>query len=195
MNSSQPTEMPSFAPRLEPNCLYIATQTMPTAGFQTFHWTIITVDSDGRTTWHQWASPNGLAGTIPIVPGVAEQYIRLSSISSSAFTRNPSVLAYFRVKGYYAPSSGDARSRYEAAFQEVFSSSYATVRENRARGITCRTWALRVLNALQRSAIIRRNDDVTVQDATIKGTSAEQEEILMKMMMNGNRFTAPIFDI
>jgi len=197
--------------KLEPSSLYVATQTIPTSGFQAFHWFILVTNAEGATTSHQWAESKGGTGD------TAEKYIRITAPTCAAYTKNPSIVSYFRVKGYLGPGDGSGTGTpggddamdtdadaagvaqeadaFAEAFEDVFPQHYGTMHENRQHGLSCRVWVLRVLQALQRSGFIHRPDDVAGIEGRIKATSAEQEEALMKTLLSGKRFTASVFSI
>lgn len=198
--------MPAFATKLEPSSLYVATQTIPTADYQVFHWFLLATGADGSATTHQWVEENGGIGD------TEEQYIRADAPTC---TMNPSVIAYFRVKGYdpicadrrdssdgnasdESSSEGGPLSVLEQTCSSALQHHFPTMRENRAHGLSCMTWVMSVLKKLERKGYITRPDnDITsgALEARIKSISAEQEELLMKTLMNSKRPVAKAFSL
>jgi len=178
---------------LQPDTLYVVTQTIPTAEFQAFHWFLLLTDARGGATTYQWAEPKGGTGD------AEERYIRVAERSYTHVTQNPSILGYFRVAGFEAApmtmlENAEETSSFESAFENVFPVHYSTMHANREHGLSCRLWVLRVLAALQARGFLRgRADDVAAIEAPLKATSAAQEELLMKTLMAGKRFSAQVF--
>lgn len=205
--------MTGFVGKLEPSSLYVATQSIPTAGYQTFHWFLLVVARDGSTTSHQWVETDGNVGN------TEERYVQVRAPTCAPFTRNPSIVALFRVKGFEPAcadngelplgggdsdvsdlgseisESGSQPTPMEAACAEALSAHYPTMHENRLHGLSCKTWVLSVLKKLQRKGHISRSDDVCSIESGIKSVSAEQEELLMKSLLGGKSFRAGVFTI
>lgn len=202
--------MPGFT-KLEPSSLYIATQSIPTAGYQTFHWFLLAVARDGSATSHQWVETDGNIGN------TEERYTQVHAPTCAPFTRNPSVLALFRVKGFNASCAdvgemlgggdsdvSDLGSEFESESQPTpletacataLQRHYPTMHENRVHGLTCAKWVLTVLKSLQQNGYITRSDDISSVESYVKGISAEQEELLVKSLLNGKGFRAGVFTI
>lgn len=121
---------------VEPNSLYVTTSALAADG--RFHWSVIHVDEYGRCTKHHWmAVSSDSAGR--------EAYIRRSlAYGALNATPNQAVLAYFKISEYRPIQSADL----EATCATIFPYSYQTAAQNRAYGISCRTWTISLLSRL-----------------------------------------------
>lgn len=114
---------------LERDSLYICTVQLATGAF---HWAIILTDDNAHAVRHHWYQVAGR----PYAEAYGSQVI-----TPATRTGNSAVLGYYKLDGY-APCPD-----FVHVCRTVFT-SHATVDQNRAAGLTCRTWILEVLKGL-----------------------------------------------
>ncbi|KAK0205065.1 hypothetical protein DFS33DRAFT_729628 [Desarmillaria ectypa] len=114
---------------LDPDSLYVCTVQLATGAF---HWAIIITDANSRAVRHHWYQVSGRP--------YAETY-GSQTVTPATRTGNSAVLGYYKLEGYVP-----CRDFIDIC-RSVFT-SYATVDENRAHNMTCRTWILQVLMGL-----------------------------------------------
>lgn len=134
---------------LEPNSMYITTQMLMAPGKS--HVALLLTDEAGAATRHHWYSAHGTIGA-------TETYI--SSLEHPARTYTPGnavIFAYFQVRGYKLPENQQVLTD---VFKTAFPETYKTLRESRQKGLTCKTWLLKVLATLQEMGIIVRQGPV-----------------------------------
>lgn len=148
------------AVQLLPNSIYILTSPLLHGAF---HWSLVHVDAYGRGTRHHWAPSSASSRNERYV----EQDFRAPSDASGA-------IALFRVSGYTAPL--DVQS-LRLACAGVFPSSFATAEQNRAHGLSCRTWITRLLGRLRDAGHLqlRSADALAQMESRIQTRSAACE--------------------
>jgi len=147
---------------LEPNSIYIATQPLV---FGSYHWALIHCDESCKMTRHEWAQD------LKLGPQSLEAYRtqELERVAATADQGTP-ILGYFKVTGYSPVPHSDFADLCSVAFQR----GYPTVAENRAKGLTCRTWLFKVLALLNSQGHLSRSDLQEIEDA-VKKRSAEAD--------------------
>ena len=122
---------------VQPSSLYISTVALVTGAF---HWSFIHVDDTGRATKHQWAAVNAMN------PEGREHYVQSNlRYGTQSSTGNLAILGYFKIPEY-RPMDGAIFAQY--CVQAFGGANYPTKDQNRAHGITCRTFVLNVLRSI-----------------------------------------------
>jgi len=146
---------------LSANSVYISTRSMMSDGF---HWSLYVTDQDGRATRHDWAQA-----------GLVEKYQSKLVDPARTYSSNNAVLAFLKVCGCYPPDA----NKMEEICRSVFpGGSKPTVRENRAVGMTCRTWLLQVLEVLKGEGFMVRENGIEGIEDKVREISAKQEQKL-----------------
>jgi len=163
---------------LDRDALYIETQSQTEEG--KYHWALLFVDASGGITRHHWAEPP------PISPRAsptqrtahastsAELYGR-ESIPAIAATMRPGtalLLGYCKVSGY---RGGLTNSMLDEVCSSTFKGSYPTVELNRAHGLNCRTWLLKVLGTLQERGLVVKGTPVAELEKQVCNISREAD--------------------
>ncbi|TDL21928.1 hypothetical protein BD410DRAFT_865639 [Rickenella mellea] len=179
---------PEATIELQRNSLYIMTQNGPSADFEGFHWAIICTDAKTNGTSYEWSEVEG--------EKLAESYKRNALAVGGQFTLSPSTISLFHINGFLPPSSADLeQDEFEAQFFEnVFPESFSTISDNRAHGVTSRTWVLRVLGAMKDCGFLYREGTIADLATRVEEVSAEQEN-LMKGLGSGKSFQPLVIDI
>ncbi len=161
--------------QLEPSSLYVVTtQTMGPVG--KFHWAFYLTDSKGGATRLHWTTSGYGAAT---AEHVGYYYIS----QPSTYTEEAGVaFAFVKISGL-EPTMGvdDLLQMFQGIFDPA--DGFPSIRENRARGITCRTWLLRVVEKLVKAGWIRRPDGSPAMEnmeAFIVEKSMEQEALVSR---------------
>lgn len=144
---SQPAQIP-----VEVNSLYITTVPLVTGPF---HWALIHVDASGVITKHQWVA------VTRDIEGL-EEYHAFTVEDCRAVTRGTQILAYFKIDNVMPPS----RNQMSRICQSVFPHFYTTVADNRAHGITCRTFVIRALRNLLSDNRVQEIEDAVKAEST-----------------------------
>ena len=146
---------------LSAKSVYISTNSMMSDGF---HWSLYVTDKDGKAKRHDWAQV-----------GLVEKYRSKVVDPARTYSTNNAVLAYLKVSGCSPPDT----HKMEEICQSVFpGGSKPTVRENRAAGMTCRTWLLQVLKVLNEEGFIVRENGIEGIENKVREISAQQEQKL-----------------
>ncbi|KIY70407.1 hypothetical protein CYLTODRAFT_419764 [Cylindrobasidium torrendii FP15055 ss-10] len=168
---------------LEPDSLYICTVQLATGAF---HWAIIITDGHSRAVRHHWYQVVGQ----PYAEAYGSQLI-----TPANRTGNSAVLGYYKIDGYI-PSPA-----FEDICRTVFT-SHATVNENRAHGITCRTWILAVLKALhQQGSFPNRTgpvaDFISAVETQIKTMSTQADNKFLTLFCQSlvHQYIPPVMAI
>lgn len=163
---------------LEPNSLYISTQPLLRGGF---HWSLIHTDSDGDANRHHWAA---LSAAQP------ESYIQ-QRVDLAARDVNREVLGYFKLPGY-VPVSNEQLAEFA---RPIFAGIRRLAQANRADGVTCRTWLLRVLDALRENELMGASLTGDEIEGSVKERSAAQEAIYLQAFLRGKSYNAVVEEI
>ncbi|KDQ20731.1 hypothetical protein BOTBODRAFT_183467 [Botryobasidium botryosum FD-172 SS1] len=147
---------------LEPNSLYVATETIMADGF---HWAIFITDAQGIATRHQWAE-NLKRSSEP------EKYLMDVVDPVTTYMNNRCMLGHFKIMGYTPPA--DSKVVHDIC-RTAFPTSFATWKENRKHKMTYRTWILKVLGSLQDIGVISRSDLVEGVEGIITSQSRALE--------------------
>jgi hypothetical protein len=117
---------------LDSSHLYICTIPLVT---DTFHWSIVYVDNAGICSCHQWAA-------LTTNPFGREDYV-INTLPNGALDKSKSsvVLGYFKIKNFAPPDL----ENFQTTMAGIFPRSHPTALQNRAAGMTCRTWITRAL--------------------------------------------------
>ncbi|VDB92010.1 unnamed protein product [Peniophora sp. CBMAI 1063] len=140
---------------LQPFSLYIALVQIPIP--DKFHWALYITDAHGLATCHQWTEHVGALAqgkaegykidVLPLVTDMAENYVQN--------------IAFIRLGAYVSPSAPPSQSEsrpdnvdvdltgYMTRLFDGIFEGYATIFENRKKGVTCRTWLMRALERLR----------------------------------------------
>ncbi|KIY73457.1 hypothetical protein CYLTODRAFT_439986 [Cylindrobasidium torrendii FP15055 ss-10] len=118
-----------------------------------------------RTHW----SPRGGS------PGLKAEGVNIHPIHElhTSTTENHAVFGFWRVDGFTPRTANDAERLRAIAF-EVFAAhdnGYPSVRENRSKGIRCRTWLFRFIKALAEDGFF------SARPSTASGIAAMREYI------------------
>jgi hypothetical protein len=156
---------------LSANSIYIATrtitnpmnQTMMLGGFR-WHWALYVTDKGGEATRHDWAKV-----------GLVEKHRSKVINPTRTYSTNNAVLAYLKVSSCSPPDTNKMEEICESVFP---GGSKPTVRENRAAGMTCRTWLLRVLKILNEEGFIARENGIEGIEDEVREISAQEEQKL-----------------
>lgn len=132
---------------LECNSMYICTVQLASGAF---HWAIVLTDDNMRAVRHHWYQVSGQP--------YAETY-GAQVISPSSSTGNSAVLGYYKINDYH-PSPD-----FIDLCRTVFT-SHASVDQNRANGLTCRTWIIAVLDALYERGSFPNRKEGSISDFT-----------------------------
>lgn len=149
---------------LEPSSLYVFTQPLLHGAF---HWAFIHTDAHNHATIHHWAEQDR--------GPYAESYRMQDLAAGTNKLRNAPVLGYFKVEGYAAVDL----SIFAHICQDTFPSGWTTVQQNRARGLSCRTWVVAVLAGMKAQRLLSRRDSAEDIERAIKTRSAEFDVIYM----------------
>ncbi|KAF7322676.1 hypothetical protein HMN09_00046400 [Mycena chlorophos] len=152
---------------LAPNSLFVTTTQLSETKF---HWALVRTDdmpmcNATRHHWHE--KPRASSDNSAPIEGYGIQNIQPRSLTGRV------VLGYFQIANYSAPAPGV----FEEICESTFPTSFATVWENRQRGITCRTFVLNVLSELCSRGYItgwRRTDEIPSFVASLEKTIVEQ---------------------
>jgi hypothetical protein len=150
--------------QLTPNSVYIATSTILSDGF---HWALYVTDENNRATRHEWQQE-----------GLIEEYKSELVHPVRTYTENYNmVLAYLRVRGCTPPPDSDGgTTAMERICRSIFpDGSKPSVMENRAAGMSCRTWLLKVLKELEVAGFLVRENGIDGIEDGVKGISAREE--------------------
>lgn len=163
----------SFGPiiALEENSLYICTrQIMSDVG--KFHWSFFLTNSSGIATELQWCSVNPkdyggkceavTIGTVHPVTTYTKDYIMM--------------FAYLKVEGFDSPGLEPVKAVALEAFPEDKRLGYADWQENRAAGLSCRTWVRCVMEIMQTKGWLRRSESPQWFEDKVKEISMDLEE-------------------
>lgn len=126
---------------LHPDSLYICLVQIPIP--DKFHWALYITDPQGIATCHQWTEHVGARDA-----GKAEGYkIDVLPVVTDMTESNAQNIAFVRI-GAYRPPATSSPEYMTRLFDGIFE-GYATIFENRRKGITCRTWLMRALERLR----------------------------------------------
>ena len=134
---SPPDSDATLVPLL-PSSLYICLVQIPIP--DKFHWALY-ITSQNAATCHQWTEHAGARAQ-----GKAEGYkIDRFPIDGVTDTNpdNTQNIAFIRLNAY-SPSEEDMTRLFDGIFE-----GYATIFENRRKGVTCRTWLMRALERMR----------------------------------------------
>ncbi|THH14736.1 hypothetical protein EW146_g5639 [Bondarzewia mesenterica] len=143
---------------LEPNSLYILTQPLLNG---TFHWAFMLTDAQNIATLHHWIEQER--------GHRAEAYHMHNIAGGVSKLRNAPVLGYFKVDGYVSIDL----PLFIRLCQSAFPSRYPTISQNRAHGLSCRTWVTAILTILKKQGHLNRRDTPEEIEHLVKTRSAE----------------------
>ncbi|KAF8900605.1 hypothetical protein CPB85DRAFT_1394646 [Mucidula mucida] len=168
---------------LERDSLYICTVQLATGAF---HWAIILTDEKARAIRHHWYQVAGKP--------YAETY-GSQVITPAARTGNSAVLGYYKLAGYVPCPD------FVEVCRNVFT-SHATVDQNRAMGMTCRTWILHVLKGLYiRGSFPTRKETPTefidAVEAQIKSRSTQADNTFLSLFYQSlsHQYQPPVISL
>ncbi|KAJ2919406.1 hypothetical protein MD484_g1047, partial [Candolleomyces efflorescens] len=137
-----------------------------------FHWSLYFTDDAGVATRCHWAvlpPGSGKVEGVIIVPN----YPVTMYIDSFLVT-----FAFFKISGFTPPDFEITKQLAINAFDPPHTAGYATVVENRKKGLTCRTWAMKVYKRLLEAGFIQRDVSAAPDEieALIRSKSIELEQ-------------------
>ncbi|KAF8908310.1 hypothetical protein CPB85DRAFT_1309658 [Mucidula mucida] len=168
--------------QLSPNSFYIGTsQVFGRPG--KFHWSIYSTDDQGNILRVHWAVTPGTEFAEGVV------YEKIESLCSYSET-NVLTFVCARILGVRMPPLDVFKEMAVAVFTNA-PHGYSSVKENRDRHITCRTWLLRLLKAIMDRGYVSRPPDAlqTVKEIEkrIIEISIEVEDTLLDDTFSGVR--------
>ncbi|KII91378.1 hypothetical protein PLICRDRAFT_173237 [Plicaturopsis crispa FD-325 SS-3] len=129
--------------KILPSSIYIVTQPLTS---DRFHWAIVVTNAAGIATRHHWAADTRSGSLREAYRCQALKLVLAKSLAGRL------VLGYFRIAGSSVPPD----DILFAICAGVFPTSYPTPDINRRHGLTCRTWVMEVLFALEARGYIQR---------------------------------------
>lgn len=166
---------------LEANSLYIATSQI-FGELGKFHWILYLTDAAGVATELQWVT---LEANHP--SGKWEGVVIETVDQTTTYLKNYAVVfAYMKVKGFTSPGLEPFKKVALEAFPEDKRLGYATLQENRAAGLTCRTWVLYVLSHIQDAGWLQRKETPQWFEETVKSISVGLEQEVERGELNAS---------
>lgn len=169
---------------LEANSLYIATSQIFGATGK-FHWVLYLTDASGVATKLHWVvlGANHSSGKYEGVVITVEPTTTYSTDFAITF-------AYLKVKGFVSPGLEAFKKIALEAFPEDQRLGYATLYENRAAGLTCRTWILHILSSIQEAGWLQRKETPRWFEEMVTSISVGLEEKVANGELTASRVAA-----
>ncbi|KAH9927251.1 uncharacterized protein B0H18DRAFT_1003696 [Fomitopsis serialis] len=115
-----------------------------------FHWSIYITDAQGLATQYQWAEDLARCDRSAPVEKYSCSIVQPVKQRSETLQWN---LAFIKMSHFVRTMDSDS---YDELFANIFTTSWASWKDNRQHGLSCRTWAIAALQKLREKGGMRR---------------------------------------
>ncbi|VDB83337.1 unnamed protein product [Peniophora sp. CBMAI 1063] len=142
-----------------------------------YHWSLYMVDAKGEVARYHWSQNDA-----PASKNRPAERFTVSVVKGPVRKVTPTMHMIFGMVKIeaYTPRPNTTHEVMKEHLRTIFERSYRTVDENRAAGITCRTWVFAALEKLRQVGLLRlTREGAAGLEGKVKGISQNAERLTM----------------